>query len=203
MMKRLSLFIRQVSFSVTAMLLLVAPPLHAQEAPTADQVKAACIFNFLKFVEWPASSFSSTNAPLSIGVIANAGFAGLLTRMLEGKSISGHPLMVIPFPSATDYKQDKRCVHALYITGTANDELSRILPMDVSRPVLSIAESPGFCNKGGVIGLKVENNRLKFEINVSAAERAGLKISSKLLKLATQVISMARPSPLSGGATNV
>jgi hypothetical protein len=165
---------------------------QAQESRPPDyRVKAAFIYNFGKFVEWPDAAFASTNAPLVIGVLGGDPFHGDCERIVVNKSINGHPVIVrqISHPAGArqppDYSDLKSC-HILFISASATGNLPEILDALRGASVLTVTDNlDRFATSGVIINLVMENESVRFEINDDAARHAGLKISSKLLTLRT------------------
>jgi hypothetical protein len=164
----------------------------AQETRPPDyRVKAAFIYNFGKFVEWPDTAFAATNAPLVIGVLGGDPFHGDCERIVANKTINGHPVIVrqISHPvsagQSPGYPDLKGC-HILFISAAGTDNLPDILDALKGASVLTVTDNlDHFAASGAVINFVMENKSVRFEINDDAARRAGLKISSKLLMLRT------------------
>lgn len=166
---------------LTILILAMTTPVIGDETVSREyQVKAAMIFNFAQFVEWPADAFQSSDSPLVIAVVGTNPFGDVLERLVEGKTISGRAVGVKYFTSADRIGP----CHVLFVPASLNRELSRIMRAIEGQPVLSIGETEEFPWAGGIIRFYTEDNKVRFEINPEAAERARLKISSKLLKLA-------------------
>ncbi len=144
------------------------------------EVKAAFLYNFTKFVHWPPEVFDSHPNVITVGVLGNNPFGEAL-RSLEGKVVNGRKLTVLPFKTVQEVKP----CHVLFISGSEKNRLSQALKAVGDSSVLTVSEVKGFTEQGGIINFHVKTSRIGFEINVKAAERAGLKISSKLLNLAT------------------
>jgi hypothetical protein len=167
-------------------------PAQAQESRPFDyRVKAAFLYNFGKFVEWPAAAFASTNAPLVIGVLGGDPFHGDCERIVANKTINGHPVIVrqISHPGAAGqapgYSDLKSC-HILFINASESDNLPDILDALKGASVLTVTDDlDHFAASGVIINFVIENGSVHFEINDDAARRAGMKISSKLLMLRT------------------
>jgi len=167
--------------------LVVPPVLDAEAADTATplehQVKAAFLFNFARFVEWPPDSPGESGDGFVLCVADDDYFAAALDQAVSGKSVDGLMLRVRRLQPLDDV----RACRILYI-GTGDPvRLETLLKSVRTVPVLTVAAAPGFTRRGGIINFILEDNRLRFEINPDAAQRAGLQISSKLLQLATIV----------------
>jgi hypothetical protein len=156
------------------------------QSPSASeyQVKAAFLYNFAKFVEWPASSFSGAAAPLRICVYGQDPFGPALRDIANDKSINGRKLEV---DQAVDLPHARIC-HILFIASSEKTAVKQILEGVRGAGVLTVADSKGFVGQGGMINFVLEDDRVKFEVSPAAAERAGLKISSKLLSVAKLVV---------------
>jgi hypothetical protein len=162
------------------------PAAHAADAPAGDveyAVKAAYLYKFAGYVEWPPTSFSQTTAPLRIGVVGADRLVAELTRQLAGLSVSNHPVIVAPLKPA-DALTD---VQILFIGRQENSGLTRLLAGVRSKPVLTVTERADGLGEGSVINFVTTDNRVRFEISLPAAQESGLKLSSRLLSVAQQV----------------
>ena len=163
--------------------LLVLLGISARFAMAADEytVKAAMLFNFSQFVEWPSNAFSDANAPLIIGVLGDDPFKGGLEHILANKSAGTHPLQAVHFSSVSEIS---RC-HILFVAASSQGLLSAAQQKLNGASVLTVGETEDFATSaGGVARLYTEDGHIRVEINRSAASKANLHISAKLLKLA-------------------
>jgi hypothetical protein len=149
----------------------------------ADQLKAGYLFNFAKFVEWPATAM--TDSPLTMCFVGAAGVREALAKDLTDKRIGARPLAV----RALDDVTDMGGCSVLYVEAAAGEAFrqSRERVRDAGA-VLTVSDAQGFARAGGMIELFTEVNRLRFNVNVDSARRAGLRISSSLLELASAVV---------------
>lgn len=148
------------------------------------QVKAAFLFHFAQFVEWPPDAFKDASTPFTYCTIGDDPFHGALDQSLSGKSIGGRALRVQHLKQT----QEIEGCQVLFL-GAGEMKRPGTVIADVSRNgVLLVGESEHFAQEGGVIGFCLEQNKVRFEINVEAAGKAKLKISAKLLALAKTVI---------------
>ncbi len=162
--------------------LLAAVPVAAQnEAMPEDDIKAAFLFSFAKFIEWPARS--GGDAVLVVGVLGRDSFAATLEQTVRGKTVNGKPLVV----KRLTKPQEARGCHVVFIGGGDRTRIRPILDALPVAGVLTVGEAEQFALRGGVITFVKDANRVRFEINVDAAGRAGLRISSQLLQLARVV----------------
>ncbi len=166
---------------VATLAAVATPRALAQSAVPEDEAKAAFIYNFAKFVEWPDEAFASGDAFI-VGVVGDDPFAGVLDRVLRGKVVRDRPLAVRRIARAADVAG----CHVIFVG--EGRQLPDLLQALAARPVLTVGAREEFATQGGMIGFLVEDQRLRFEVNLDAAERANLRISSQLLKLATRVI---------------
>jgi hypothetical protein len=143
-------------------------------------VKLAFLYNFTKFVEWPADSYSDSRAPLEICVVGDDPFDRNLEGELRTRSAGGHPVEVRNMRSSGSLR---KC-HVVFVPVSEKDRASGIMKALDGSSALTVGDWEGFAEEGGIISLTIEEDKLHFEINPLAAERAGLKISSKLLALA-------------------
>jgi YfiR/HmsC-like len=155
----------------------------AQSQPLGEyQVKAAFLFNFAKFVEWPPKTFSTSTDPIHLCLLGADEVERALKETIQGKVAQGHPLEV---DRLRDIRDAKGCQILFISWSEAGQEalLREIAPAGM----LIVGESDGFAREGGMINLVLHENHIRFEINPRAAERANVKISSQLLNLATIV----------------
>jgi hypothetical protein len=164
---------------MAAALLLSASAARAQTQPSEYQIKAAFIFNFAKFVEWPTNALPEASSPIVIGVLGENPFGDNLEKTMRNKTVEDHPLLIKHFQSASDAS---KC-HVLFISDSEKEKLPGILKALDGSSVLTVGEMDGFSEKGGMIGFVIEGTKIRFRINNDTATKAGLKISSKLLSL--------------------
>ena len=157
-----------------AALLLAIAPARAQVSDT--QVKAAFLLNFAKYAEWPAASFTAPDAPLKLCIVGRDPFG----ETLRATAVGAHP-MSIERGVADDAL--KTC-HIAYIAESEDRRLPRILALLRQQPVLTVSDIDGFAAAGGMIGLVLADDRVRFDINLAAANASKLRLSSQLLKLA-------------------
>lgn len=178
---------------------------------TEYQIKAAFVYNFMKFTEWPKEkdpaadpSQALQKTPMLIGIVGVNRF-GKSFEPIQEKTIRDHPIQVIEFPSLQAYSkkfsgleaavesysethlEKMRSCHVLYFCESEKDVLPALLKRLENGRVLTISDVPRFIEEGGVIGFKKEENKIRFEINLVQSERQSLRISSQLLKLAIRV----------------
>jgi len=151
------------------------------QTATENEVKAALIYNFVKFITWSDSSFSNPNDPFLICVLTEDTSGNIMQASLKDKEVKGR---IIHIAQSNEYQSLKGC-QVFFISLSQNAKSTEVLNKIKSKNILTIGESDGFAKSGGIIGLYKEGGKLRFEINLEAADRADLKISSKLLSLGT------------------
>jgi hypothetical protein len=145
------------------------------------QVKAAFLYNFLKFVDWPAEGAGS-GSTICLGVLGRDPFDDAL-EAVKGRVAKGRKVTVVHFRSIEEVKG----CELLFVSASESGRLPQILKIAQNFRMLTVADHKGFCEAGGMINLVSVNNRVGFEVNIAAAYRAKLRISSHLLKIARTV----------------
>lgn len=175
---------------LTVLALLAAPsgssgPLRG-ELPVSNEydVKAAFLFHFAQFVEWPADAFREPNGPLNYCTIGEDPFHGVLDETLKGKSVSNRLLRV----RHLGVREPVADCQIIFLGAADKKLLGEVLNSVSGQPALCVGETDHFARDGGMIGFFLENNKVRFDINLQAVERARLKIDSRLLFLAKNVV---------------
>ncbi len=164
-------------------MLLICPTISGQTStPSEYQVKAAFLFNFTQFVQWPESTFTQ-NQPIVIGILGKDPFGTALSSMVEGEQVNGRTVQVVRYEQPADIKN----CHILFIPVSERARTLVVLNQLRDQRILTVGESEGFARLGGMIHLQNENNKIKLVINHEAAKQENLDISVKLLKLSTIV----------------
>ncbi len=162
--------------------------MKAQTPSREYQLKAAFLFNFTRFVEWPASALPADETPLVIGILGNNPFGSFLEELVSGEKVDGHPVIVTQYKSTDDIK---KC-HILFINLPDPKKQAEAIADLHTKSILMVSDNVSFLSSGGMIRLFTRDNRIKMEVNVEASKAAGLTISSKLLRLADIYISKAK-----------
>jgi len=154
---------------------------HAAEARATEyELKAAFIFNFSQFVDWPTNAFESDTEPMIIGVVGSDPFGPILDQIVQDEKVRGRPLVVQRFARPNEIK---RC-HILFVSKSLAAQWPEILRSVSDQPILTVSDMDRFSNRGGMIHLVTEKNLVRMRVNPEIARRSGLTISSKLLRLA-------------------
>ena len=177
--------VRALILGITGVLSGVVPSGRAQsETPNEYQVKAAFLYNFAKFVEWPPDAFAGPQAPIVLGIVGEDPFGDALREIISGKTVNGRSFLI----KRLKLGPELHGCHILFISSSEKKNLARIFESLKGSSVLTVGETDQFVQSGGAIKLFLEGNNVRFEINVGAASLARLKISSKLLALARSVV---------------
>ena len=147
------------------------------------EIKAAYLFNFAKFVEWPAPAFTNTSAPVVIGVVGEDPFGDKLPDTIRDETIKGRPILIRHYQPTNDLAG----CHVLFLSRSARDHFPDLLKQAATQHILAVSESEEFLEQGGMINFAFVGKSVRFDINVRAMEQAGLKASSKLLAIARSV----------------
>ena len=169
--------------------LVGASCLHAQQAkPSEYQVKAAYLYNFGRFVKWPAGLAAGKGDSFPVCVLGRDPFGPILDSTLAGEALDGKPVVIRRIVRP----QDAADCRILFVSSTEENHLKEILAAIDQVGVLTVSDIPGFSRRGGMIQFVVEGDRIRFEINLATAESAKLVLSSELLKVAAAVRRNAR-----------
>jgi hypothetical protein len=168
------------------LVLAVWTPVHAESdafVPKEYQIKAAFLYNIPKFVEWPATSFATASDPIVIGIFGNSPFGDQLEIIVKDRKINGRDIVVRHITMVEDVKT----LHLLFLSAADDKQFAAIKAVIQHSAVLTVGESSAFADAGGTVNFVLVGDKVRFEINMAAAELAGLKISSQLQKLATTI----------------
>ncbi|MFI5174453.1 MAG: YfiR family protein [Terriglobia bacterium] len=149
------------------------------QSPREYQVKAAFLYNFAKFIEWPSNVAADPNSPFVLGIMGDDPFGADLEQTINGKAVNGRRLVIKRFKRG----QPLDLCQILFISSSEQGHLTQILDSLKGSSVLTVGEADHFAQSGGIINFTLKDDRVRFEINLGAADRARLKISSKLLVL--------------------
>ncbi|OLB40810.1 MAG: hypothetical protein AUH11_00950 [Acidobacteria bacterium 13_2_20CM_57_17] len=182
MLRRLRILIVALSVSLSG-----TPQAFAQTPDSRDSseylIKAGFIYNFAKFVEWPSAAFAQPDSPIVIGILGTDPFGALIDQIVENKKIGARSFVVKRLKWGPDFRELRDC-KILFVGASEKAHIDELLQIVKTLPILTVGETPGFAERGGVIRFVLEDNRVRFEVNVEAAHQADLTISSRLLTLA-------------------
>lgn len=171
-------------WAATMALVLLAAGVAAQETSYPEpQVKAAFLLNFPKYVDWPAGSFASTNSPIVIAVFGDSPVTAELQNMIAGRSVGGRKIALKLLAAG----ETPGLCHILFVTLAEQAHETDVLASIQGKDILTVGESGDFLKHGGIIKMTLRDGKIALQINLAAAERSRLKISSKLLNVAGKV----------------
>jgi hypothetical protein len=171
--------VRRVQLACVVVLLGSAFPCPTFAQPAEYSVKAAYLFNFINFTEWPPSAFADTAAPLGVCIAGPDPFGATLDEAFRGEAVLQHPLRVQRVAESDSFV----ACHVLFVPASVRDPTS-VLKRIKNRPVLTVGESDAFWRAGGMIRLAIDGRTVRFDANARAAEAAGLRLSARLMQVA-------------------
>lgn len=159
--------------------LLALAPAGAKAQSKEYQVKAAFLFNFAQFVQWPDTVFASSDSPFCIGILGDDPFGKALDETIRGETIQGHKMTIQRARQVIDLKN----CQIIFVSKSEKSKVPEILAAVGSRPVLTVGDVPGFARNGGGINFFLEGGKVRFEINSDATKTSGLRFDPQLLSL--------------------
>jgi hypothetical protein len=167
-----------------ASLLLAVSNVRSAEASLSEyQVKALFLVNFAKYVDWPVTAFGDASAPIVIGIAGESSIGAHLEKAIEGKTVNGRPIRALKVERDEDFA---KC-QILFVSAAEKKHLGEILNKVKELPVLTVGETEQFIGQGGVINFTKKESKVRLQIDLDAAHRAKLQLSSKLLSVADSV----------------
>jgi hypothetical protein len=161
--------------------MLVSGPVRAQPAREYD-VKAAFLLNFARFIEWPDTAFPDARSPINVCVFGASPFGDALGKVFQGESVGNRPLAV----RRVDNAGEGLTCHLIFVPAAAEARAGALLSEPDSRAV-TVGESLRFLEIGGAVNLVLESGRVRFNVNLRPVEQRGVRISARLLQLASHV----------------
>jgi len=171
---------RRVLTLATPLLLAFGAGRAAAQSASEYDVKAAFLFNFARFVEWPADSLPKGNVPLRLCVFGKDPFGETLEQVTRNKQVMGRWISIRRVRNIPDLS----VCHMIYVGASEDNQLPKVLEAGQAVNALVISDTPKFAERGGMINFVVEGNRVRFEANLDVLAQSKLKISSQLLNLA-------------------
>jgi hypothetical protein len=193
---------KSIVLALVLFITAIAPKAWADSAQTLEyQVKAAFIYNFIKFVDWPKEKLADSNEPVIIGIVGKDPFGDAFAPVKD-KDDKGRKVTIKRFKSFQELKESKgndqgelnqqieamRKCHLLFVCPSESERIPDIIASVKGHGVLTVADTQGFLEAGGVINFVMEEQKVRFEINVTTAKRTKLQIRSQLLRLAKRVV---------------
>jgi hypothetical protein len=174
----------------------MAPKIAAGQGDSAGEyeLKAAMLYNLTRFVEWPPSAYPDPQAPILLCILGRDPFGSSLTSIVSKQIVNGRPVLI---RHAHNDREVRGC-HVLYISSSERKTAAQIFSTLKGSGVLTVGEMTQFAARGGMIQFSLQDQQVRFDINLDAASRAGLKISSRLLLLARIVKDQSSDSGMGG-----
>jgi hypothetical protein len=171
---------------VAAVLILATTGvLEAQNPrPREYEVKAAYLYGFGRFVEWPPTAEAFASGDVSVCVLGEDPFGRWLDEAVLGTTIKDRPVVVRRIVRP----EEAKACHTVFVSASEDGRLPRILQALAGKPVLTVGETPQFAERGGVIGFVTDGARIRFNVNLAAAQASGLVLQSELLRVAASVL---------------
>jgi hypothetical protein len=160
----------------------------AQSSDEEYRVKAAFLFHFAQLVDWPLDSLKDTDGSLFLCTVGDDTFQGALEATIAGKAVGTRTLRVRHLKEA----EDMQGCQIVFLGKAQSKHIPALLAGLHNAPILTVGETPGFLESGGMVRFLLEDNRVRFDINLAAADAAGLKIGARLLILAQNVLGQGR-----------
>jgi hypothetical protein len=153
---------------------------RAQTAPSAEDVQSVYLYDFAKFVRWPAGA---EHEAYTLCVAGPRSYSDKLQQIVSGEKIEGHALAVRPVQKP----ESLAGCDVLFLSATLKDRLDPLLAASVGKPILTVSDSPGFLDRGGMVQFLMAQNRVRFSVDLGPVGRSRLSLSSELLKVAVSV----------------
>lgn len=168
-------------FALLSLLMLINARVPPQAAVAREfQIKAVFLYNFTRFVQWPETAFGRSDAPFVIGILGDNPFGSYLDQTVTGESAGDHGLVIERYSSPDEIRE----CHILFVDVDSKQEVTRALEQVKGKPVLTVSDGEGFARLGGMIHFYNEDARIRLRINANSVDESGLKVSSKLMRLA-------------------
>ncbi|HEX8949494.1 MAG TPA: YfiR family protein [Dissulfurispiraceae bacterium] len=177
-------FLRRILAVSAGALVLLFSQMPARAQAPEYQVKAAMLYKFALFVEWPAKAFASSDSPFVVCVLGKDPFGPYLQQEVGEARVGTHPVEIRRMEKA----ENARGCHMVFISRSEESRLKQVLAPLRNTSVLIVSDTGDtseFCRQGGMVGLVMDDGKVRFELNSKAAEQAGLKIDSRLKRIAT------------------
>ena len=176
-----------LGLALVALALGTVSALPWQDNTLEYKVKAAFLYNFARYTEWPEGTFEKDDSPLVFAVVGEDPFGEILKATVKGKELNGRPLKLEHFKDLKDLLAAKTGCHVLFVSDSLNKQQPEVHKALMTRPMFTVSDLDDFAALGGTARFFIKSNTISFTINQSSAKRQGLTISSQLLKLAKLV----------------
>jgi hypothetical protein len=176
--------VRRGLLTVCVLVMSLSAAVRVHAAPTPEYlIKAAYLYNFALFVGWPADAFSTPDAPIAICIVGSDPFDQALDRTVQNKRINRRSIVVKRLHWGIDLRQ----CHMLFVSASEAAKVADLSRLE-GLPILVVGESSDFARRGGTINFTVDDNKIRFEVNLETAKKSRLDLSAKLLDVATRIV---------------
>lgn len=148
------------------------------------EVKSACILNFLKFIEFSSEQTADKSETINIALVGDSSAIEIIRKTMQNKTSDNKQIIILSYPDVKHLLEDNRVHHVVYFVAPRGADFIESLPSLSKVARLTISDTPDFCRHGGIINFRIDNGKVRFDINPAAAKQANIKIRSQLLKLA-------------------
>ena len=174
-------FLKRARIALATLSAVALAPLQAAPpSPNEYALKAVFLYNFCRFIDWPAAAFDSRAEPFIIGIIGEDPFGNLLNEAIAGEYYRGRPIRIDHYRSVGEVRH----CHLLFVSQSSADQFDQIVALVAGKNVVTVGETEEFLDHGGMIALTAEQNRVRLRSNSAALRAARLNVSSKLLQVA-------------------
>jgi hypothetical protein len=190
-MAEVTVAFRRLRWAALAITLVFASAVNGRtQGPSEYQVKAAYLYGFGRFVEWPASSPAASGTAFVLCVLGADPFGRVIDEVAANAVMKEEPVRI---HRISRLDESEPC-HTLFISSSEDVQVAKLLEGLNHRAVLTVSDAPQFAQRGGMIGFSVESNRVRFTVNLGAAKDAGLTLNSELLRVAAAVLRVRQQS---------
>ena len=159
----------------------------AADNSTEYKIKAAILHKFISFIDWPVNSYTDPSASITLGVVGDDPFGDSFENVL-GKLVQGRLFGVLNLNSSSPGPLLDGCQILFFPSGISKQEVRNLLEEVADKPILTVGETDGFLEMGGMVNFIEDAGKVRFEVNVAPTEKAGIKIRSRLLRIAVRVL---------------
>ncbi len=172
--------LKRTRLAVVALLFWAAALPAVATPPNEYALKSVFLYNFCRFIDWPDSAFAGPGDPIVIGVLGDDPFGPLLAEAVHGESFRGRTIRIENYRHVREIGR----VHLLFVAASETARLNEILSAVAGKSIVTVGENEGFIERGGMIALPADRNRVRLLINPDTMRAARLDVSSKLLRVA-------------------
>jgi hypothetical protein len=163
----------------------ISPLARSQTASTENKLKAAYLFNFARYTEWPSAALPESDSPITIAILGDDPFGEILDKTVQGRLIDQHPVRV----RRTRNLAEAASGHIVFVSPSESARMTDVLGVLNGKPVLTVGNDAQFLKAGGMIHFLIEQDAVRFNVDLDSVEKSGLRIRSRMLDSAKKVIA--------------